>query len=780
MLQGHPVTHALGDTAVNNNAENANYKGKTTTEIVKMNENLPDYMDLTRPSTLSQPDWDTREYKATEGIELTNTKLHIGKHAEVSANITANNNSEVIFGGDKIKHYIDKFDADNTTGDGFTHHQEITSEVLSEKNRGDDTIKFNGAITADSSTITSNIVNFNPSSIDLKNNSTLNVTNLNIDKDPTNIEKDDTSRIKAENFTLSNVKDFNIDKITKNSEITNTILKNATANGSDLNTNLTLKKSTLTLSDKFTLKDKLDIINSTINTNEINAENKTTTINISNGTLKGETFKAINSTIDIKNSLSGLDVKNIDAKNNSKINIDSFKMTNSHSLSTDNSSYLNFNTLSYDANNQADTKEINANVKISNMLHIQNVGTMIKDGKKEMDFKQILELSNDMVIKVDFSSILKKDEIEQEKEYEILSANTLRNNNVKFSAIDPEGLFAKFEIKDNKLYAKFSEKNLKDIGELSKASGLVGYKNKKILSILSNSSTNDQSIIENAARTGDFTEIKERVAKIDSDFKTIADNALIINTTALFANNNMINTRLSQLTYLRASADMSGIKLAGLESDATPSLKLVLDAMEAQRHKNNFWANINGGYFNEKSTNGDLKFYGANFGYDQAIEGTELTLGAMMGFGKSKYEAKNFKDDSKIYNFGAYSFYNGESFEVQNNLNFAFIRGDRYIASAQKAKVKSTGILSSNYLKYKIELKNDGDFSHTIKPVFALELGANGISGFNNGEYKQKDFNNFNAAVGVGVEYAIASKTSAYSAQLLAKQNIYHSKNKPL
>ncbi|WP_086256514.1 S6 family peptidase [Campylobacter vicugnae] len=854
VLQGHPTTHALGDNSENKDPSDVRYKGRKNIEIIKSVETQPDYMDLTRPSTLAQPDWDTREFKAKKGIEVTNTKLHVGRNAEVTANITANQSSEVVFGGDKIKHYIDKFDGANTTGDGFTHQQEISSEVLKEQNRADDTIKFSGSISADSSKITSNAKNFNPTSITLKNQSSLNasdleisdkssiklenystavVKNLNINGDNSRIKKDDTSHFQAESFTLTEAKNFQIDNILKGSKIDKTKIINSNANGSDIsNTNLELEKSTLTLTGKLELSNqasnlymnggelklkdlttqhttKVDITaknGAKIATdNEIsfsNATKMTANINLDNAELKASTIKSENTELTInKTDKSKFDITtlqalknsnvminsndelefNLDAQNGSNITLNKHKLTNANTLKSDESSYLNFGTLTYDASNHNNIKDVDANVRITNLLDIKTDKNAREVNRAEIDFKKILELSSGSRVQIDFSKFIQKDDVttDPNKEYEILKAGTLTNNGVTFKAIDPNGLFSTFEVKDNKLYVKFSERNLKDVNELSKATGLTNQNDKKILSaILSSTSSSDQDMIDNAARSGNVKALKERVEKIEGDLKAMAQNTVILNTKALYANNEMISTRLSQLNYFRANADISQFKLAGLESDSQPSLKLVLDAMEQQRLKNNFWANINGGYFKEKDTNGELKFHGANFGYDQNIEGTELTLGLMMGFTKSNYEARNFKDDSKIYNFGAYSFYNGEKFEIQNNLNLAFIRGDRYIADSQKANVKSTGLLSSNYLKYKIDLKDDTNFKHTLKPLVVLDLGLNGIKGFNNNEYKQKDFNDFNVAVGIGAEYAISSQSSSYAAQFIAKQNIYHSKDK--
>ena len=74
-----------------------------------------------------------------------------------------------------------------------------------------------------------------------------------------------------------------------------------------------------------------------------------------------------------------------------------------------------------------------------------------------------------------------------------------------------------------------------------------------------------------------------------------------------------MNSRLFQVTQLRAKADISQFKLAGLESDIMPSAKMAYEAAEASRERNNFWANVNGAYFKDKKSDGDLKFYGTKY-----------------------------------------------------------------------------------------------------------------------------------------------------------------------
>ena len=256
----------------------------------------------------------------------------------------------------------------------------------------------------------------------------------------------------------------------------------------------------------------------------------------------------------------------------------------------------------------------------------------------------------------------------------------------------------------------------------------------------------------------------------------ISASSLKISAKALQSNNDLINSRLSRIIQLRARADISRFSLAGLESDFKPTAAMAYEAAEADRPRNNFWANVNGAYFKDKDSSGDLKFYGTNIGYDRSYD--EFILGASAGVSKAKFNSGAMSDDAKIYSFGAYGVFERDAHEIQSNLNLAFVNSKRNLNDLQKASVRSTGILSSNYYKYKISLGSNGEYAQAIKPVLALEFGANGANGFKNDRYDQKDINDFNVALGVGVEYVLNSDKNAFAVQFLLKQNVYNSDDK--
>lgn len=409
---------------------------------------------------------------------------------------------------------------------------------------------------------------------------------------------------------------------------------------------------------------------------------------------------------------------------------------------------------------------------IKKSLKIKSFGS---ENEPVLDFKKVLTLGAGMKFDVDFIAALKGG-MALDKTYTLVSAQNIINEGAIFNNEQKLGdLFMTYAISDGKIVMKLSDKN----GENPAVSSNVvqervskfSQRENKILSMLKGTPEFVQAI-----SSGDDEALRKLAQKADKDMKEISTSSLKVSMKALQNSNELMNSRLFQVTQLRAKADISQFKLAGLESDIMPSAKMAYEAAEASRERNNFWANVNGAYFKDKQSDGDLKFYGTNVGYDRGYD--EFILGVSAGVSKAKFSSNVLKDDAKIYSFGAYGLFERGPHEIQSNLNFAFINSKRSLDEAQKASVKGRGILSSNYYKYKISLSKSGEFEQSIKPLLALELGANGIDGFKNDRYDQKSINDFNVAVAAGVEYALNSDKSAFSVQFLVKQSVYNSEDK--
>ena len=409
---------------------------------------------------------------------------------------------------------------------------------------------------------------------------------------------------------------------------------------------------------------------------------------------------------------------------------------------------------------------------IKKSLKIKSFGS---ENEPVLDFKKVLTLGAGMKFDVDFTAALKGG-MALDKTYTLVSAQNIINEGAIFNNEQKLGdLFMTYAISDGKIVMKLSDKN----GENPAVSSNVvqervskfSQRENKILSMLKGTPEFVQAI-----SSGDDEALRKLAQKADKDMKEISTSSLKVSMKALQNSNELMNSRLFQVTQLRAKADISQFKLAGLESDIMPSAKMAYEAAEASRERNNFWANVNGAYFKDRQSDGDLKFYGTNIGYDRGYD--EFILGVSTGVSKAKFSSNVLKDDAKIYSFGAYGLFERGPHEIQSNLNFAFINSKCSLDEAQKASVKGRGILSSNYYKYKISLSKSGEYEQSIKPLLALELGANGIDGFKNNRYDQKSVNDFNVAVAAGVEYALNSDKNAFSVQFLVKQSVYNSEDK--
>ena len=409
---------------------------------------------------------------------------------------------------------------------------------------------------------------------------------------------------------------------------------------------------------------------------------------------------------------------------------------------------------------------------VKKSLKIKSFGS---ENEPVLDFKKVLTLGAGIKFDVDFTAALKGG-MALDKTYTLVSAQNIINEGAIFNNEQKLGdLFMTYAISDGKIVMKLSDKK----GENPAVSSNVvqemvskfSQRENKILSMLKGTPEFMQAI-----SSGDDEALRKLAQKVDKDMKEISTSSLKMSIKAFQNSNELMNSRLFQVTQLRAKADISQFKLAGLESDIMPSAKMAYEAAEANRERNNFWANVNGAYFKDRQSDGDLKFYGTNIGYDRGYD--EFILGVSAGVSKAKFSSDILKDDAKIYSFGAYGLFERGAHEIQSNLNFAFINSKRSLDEAQKASVKGRGILSSNYYKYKISLSKSGEYEQSIKPLLALELGANGIDGFKNDRYDQKSINDFNVAVAAGVEYALSSEKNAFIVQFLVKQSVYNSEDK--
>ncbi|SQE24256.1 anti-codon nuclease masking agent [Campylobacter jejuni subsp. doylei] len=313
VLQGHPTTHAT--------ISNADTINKIKNAESGTGKPMPDYMDLSKPSNLKQPDWDSRNFSITGGIDLKNATLTVGKAAHLKANINADSSSQINFGG---RHFIDSKDGKNVIGSGFSYQQGVTSGDLTNETYKDSS--YSGKITADGTTITSKFANFAPN-LELSNNASLN----------------------AKYLTLTQSSTMNLTNST--AKVENLIFK-------DFTNNNFASKFTLNDSSKFEVKESLSFDKSTFNLDTLKTRNNITlpmaynlyVFNDSNITATTFTNTKENAQFIVQNSSFTAD--KITFEKNAFMTLDNGKLTLTNGLETQglnlnlsNSSTLNAKTL---------------------------------------------------------------------------------------------------------------------------------------------------------------------------------------------------------------------------------------------------------------------------------------------------------------------------------------------------------------------------------------------------------------------------------------------------
>ena len=297
---------------------------------------------------------------------------------------------------------------------------------------------------------------------------------------------------------------------------------------------------------------------------------------------------------------------------------------------------------------------------IKKSLKIKSFGS---ENEPVLDFKKVLTLGAGMKFDVDFTAALKGG-MALDKTYTLVSAQNIINEGAIFNNEQKLGdLFMAYTISNGKIVMKLSDKK----GENPAVSSNVvqervskfSQRENKILSMLKGTPEFVQ-----ATSSGDDEALRKLAQKADKDMKEISTSSLKMSIKALQNSNELMNSRLFQVTQLRAKADISQFKLAGLESDIMPSAKMAYEAAETSRERNNFWANVNGAYFKDIQSDGDLKFYGTNVGYDRGYD--EFILGVSAGVSKAKFSSDILKDDAKIYSFGAYGLFERGAHEIQS------------------------------------------------------------------------------------------------------------------
>lgn len=311
----------------------------------------------------------------------------------------------------------------------------------------------------------------------------------------------------------------------------------------------------------------------------------------------------------------------------------------------------------------------------------------------------------------------------------------------------------------------------------------------KLLEILIQHNPKDD-FVQMAGTANQHKELDGYLARIDNDLGEIARHSeLGLSDQILLANDQSINARIAQVQYAQSRFNTTPLAgLARLASNDSKDIALALKsaqesakAAQEARKKNGAWLSVAGGGFAKGGeSKAAMGFYGTNVGYDRTFSfgDDSLIIGAMAGFGGSNYYAKSLNDIAKVVNLGLYGLYQKGGNEIQSNLSFSMIMGERALSGvlgSENLKASSLGVLSHTYYKYRFVLKKGERFDSILKPVGLLSVGHNGIGAYTGTNYKQHALNAFNLGLGAGVEYALLGRKQSYTLSFLARQNVYSS-----
>lgn len=422
-------------------------------------------------------------------------------------------------------------------------------------------------------------------------------------------------------------------------------------------------------------------------------------------------------------------------------------------------------------------------------------GQVQSDGKNlTLDNGTRIDVKLDESIKAPNGSGNGKDDFQLNKYYTLISAGSITDNRTDkriYFTFDGNNtpLYWVTIVEDGQVKVKFTKEDPSSYNELK------NYINDdKLLEIvIQHNPKND--FVQMAGMANQHQELNSYLAGVNQNMNNMAtNNGSAMSNKVLYANNEAINTRVMQVKVMQptfskyklvmntAQNTQTNAEVASdTEMSAFDEIRMIIESIEEQRKKNNAWVNVGGGYFGQSG--GNLVFYGTNLGYDRLFSfgSNDYLIGAMAGIGGSNYSLSGIKDTSLFYNVGFYVNTDiQEVHEVQSNMNFSYMDSNKTIESqnnmpSDSMRAGTFGWLWSSYYKYKFDFGNLGEFKQVLKPVGLINIGFNGIGAFSGTTYKQKAYNDFNFALGAGVEYSIVKENAIYSAQVIAKQGVYSS-----
>ena len=605
-------------------------------------------------------------------------------------------------------------------------------------------------------------------------NSSLNAKNLTLNE-KSSIILDDKATLTLENalsskdltLTLSNASNFKAQTLTASGVFDLTGDENAA-----------LDLTTLNLSQVSTAN--LNGVKSTINTLNLT---KTSQANIGeNVSITTLTLKESTANLqDLKTNLP----QSITLNEKSTLQLNELNLnTNGINLTSDTTSQAHIKKLIYDATN-AQTNGANitppkSNLIVSEKFELKNVGQNLgqntEQEKLEKDlftlkFDKNLELKNGAKLDISFADKVTKDNLLFDKDYKIFSASTLTGSNLNINFTKSNGtsfnetdFFATGKLENNAFFVQFVRENPRNF---SKLNPYINPAHSPLLEILLQHNKNDESI-DKAVNMSDYTALNQRLAQIDTSLKTIANADSAALKTLPLLQKQEINARIQQNRFTTAKFALAKITNPAQKSDIVPTL-LYLDENERQ---NRVWSGASASFFSNDSDKFSLQ--SVSIGYDRKLFGDEFLLGILASLTNTQLSSNELSLNPKIYTLALYSDALFRHGELQNELSFSLLNGDKGFESESGSYKSFYGFFES---VYKVQT---AFLPQNIKPIVLGRVNLRHFDEFSTATYKQKADDDISVDLGVGVEWLWQKESGFYSASFVAERDIYHSQKERL
>ncbi len=641
------------------------------------------------------------------------------------------------------------------------------------------------------------------STIDLTNNAKITLTN-GLQTQDLNLNLSNSSTLNANSLTSTGASTINLnDKATltlenalSSKDLTLTLKNESnfkaqtlTASGvvklqGDKNATLTL--DTLTLNNaQANINAKANIKNLTLNNTEETAIGENVSIT---------TLKLTESTANLQNLNTNLP-KSIDLQSNSNLHFNELNLNDfsakSLNLTSDETSQAHIRKLIYDttkAQTNGTKTAPQSNLSVSELFKLDNVGKNLgqntqgtpstEQEKLEKDlfaleFSQKLELGSGAKLDISFADKVTKDNVLFDKDYKIFSASTLTSsNNLQINFTNSNGasfggtdFFATGKFQGNAFLVEFRRDDPRNFGNLNPH--IKNSAHLPLLEILLQHNKNDESI-EKVVNSGDYTALNQRLAQIDTSLKTIANADSAALKTLPLLQKQEINARIQQNRFTTAKFALAKITNPAQKSDIVPTL-LYMDENERQ---NRVWSGASASFFSNNSDKFSLQ--SVSIGYDRKLFGDEFLLGILASLTNTQLSSDETSLNPKIYTLALYSDALFRHGELQNELSFSLLNGDKGFESESGSYKSFYGFFES---VYKVQT---AFLPQSIKPIVLGRVNLRYFDEFSTATYKQKADDDISVDLGVGVEWLWQKESGFYSASFVAERDIYHSQKERL